>query len=102
MEPPFLEAINFTEKEFSNENNLLLELRIHVTEKCNLKCVYCLSDAPFMSEHSTKGDKLTLAEIKTNIIEAKKLGIKVVSITGSGEPLLYEHLEELIEFIKSL
>ncbi len=102
MKPPFLEAIDFTEEEFNNKNRLLLELRIHVTEKCNLKCVYCLSDAPFMAERKTKDDKLSFDEIKNEIVEAKKLGIKTVSITGSGEPLLYENLEELIKFIRSL
>jgi MoaA/NifB/PqqE/SkfB family radical SAM enzyme len=101
MKPPFLKAIDFTEEDFGNPNNKILELRIHVTEKCNLKCIYCLSDAPFMTAHSSKEERLSFEEIKNNIIEAKKLGIKVVSITGSGEPLLYENLKELILFIKS-
>lgn len=102
MKPPFLKAIDFSEKDFSN-NNLLLELRIHVIEECNLKCIYCLSNAPFISEKKENGKiKLSLEEIKNNIRQAKELGIKVVSITGSGEPLLYKNLKAVIEFIKSL
>ena len=101
MKPPFLKAIDFTEEDFNNPNNKILELRIHVTEKCNLKCIYCLSDAPFMKESLSKEEKLNFEKIKNNIQEAKKIGIKVVSITGSGEPILYEHLKELISFIKS-
>ncbi|MBI4708613.1 MAG: radical SAM protein [Candidatus Portnoybacteria bacterium] len=102
MKPPFLKAIDFSEKDFEN-NNLLLELRIHVIEECNLKCVYCLSNAPFISEkRENNKTKLSLDEIKNNIKQAKDLGIKVVSITGSGEPLLYRNLKELIDFIKSL
>jgi len=104
MKPPFLEAIDFSEKDFES-NVLLLELRIHVIEECNLKCVYCLSNAPFISKKRKKENnktKLSLDEIKNNIKQAKDLGIKVVSITGSGEPLLYKNLKELIEFIKNL
>jgi len=102
MKPPFLKAIDFPE-EYFNSNNLLLELRIHVIENCNLKCVYCLSNAPFIDEKNNNGkEKLSLDEIKNNIKQAKELGIKVVSITGSGEPLLYKNLKELIEFIKGL
>jgi len=102
MKPPFLKVIDFSEEDFSN-SNLLLELRIHVVEECNLKCVYCLSNAPFINEKTENNKtKLSLDEIKNNIKQAKNLGIKVVSITGSGEPLLYKNLKELIEFIKSL
>ena len=100
MKSPFLKAIDFSEEDFDS-NNLLLELRIHVIEKCNLKCVYCLSNAPFTNEENdNKKEKLSLDEIKNNIKQAKELGIKVVSITGSGEPLLYKNLKEIIEFIK--
>jgi MoaA/NifB/PqqE/SkfB family radical SAM enzyme len=102
MKPPFLKVIDFPEEDF-NSNNLLLELRIHVIEDCNLRCVYCLSNAPFLNEKNNYGkEKLSLDEIKNNIKQAKELGIKVVSITGSGEPLLYENLKELIEFIKRM
>lgn len=97
-----MKAIDFSEEDFGS-NNFLLELRIHVAEECNLECVYCLSNAPFVSaERKNKKTKLSLNEIKNNIKQAKELGIKVVSITGSGEPLLYKNLKELIEFIKSL
>ncbi len=102
MKPPFLKAIDFSEEDFNN-SNLLLELRIHIVEECNLKCVYCLSNAPFVSDkNESNKTKLSLDEIKNNIKQAKDLGIKVVSITGSGEPLLYKKLKELIEFIESL
>jgi len=73
MKPPFLKAIDFSEEDFNNKDRKLLELRIHVTEKCNLKCIYCLSDAPFMTERSSTERKLTFEEIKNNILEAKKL-----------------------------
>ena len=102
MKPPFLKAIDFSEEDFGH-NNLLLELRIHVVEECNLKCIYCLSNAPFVNDKNENNKtKLFLDEIKNNIKQAKDLGVKVVSITGSGDPLLYKNLKELIEFIKSL
>ena len=103
MKPPFLKAIDFPEKDFNNDN-LLLELRIHVIESCNLRCIYCLSSAPFVNEQGNNGNeiKLSLEDIKNNIKQAKELGIKTVSITGSGEPLLYKNLRELIKFIKRL
>jgi len=100
MKPPFLKAIDFSEEDF--KSSPLLELRIHVIKECNLRCIYCLSDAPFADEEVERGKRLSLEEIKDNIRQAKELGIKVVSITGSGEPLLYKDLRNLIEFIKEL
>jgi len=103
IKPPFLEAIDFSENDFNN-NCLLLELRIHIIKECNLKCIYCLSDAPFVSGDDKKSQKrkLSLDETKNVIRQAKEMGVKTISITGSGEPLLCKNLKKLIEFVKSL
>lgn len=100
MKTPFLKALKFSEDDFKS-GKLLLELRIHVEEKCNLRCLYCLSDAPFMSEKKSE-KRLSLDEIKKAIGDAKDLGAKTVSITGSGEPLLYKNLKEIIKYVHDL
>lgn len=99
MKPPFLRALDFSEEELSSKNPLL-ELRIHVIRACNLRCIYCLSDAPFMEQDN--GMALSLDEMKSNILQAKELGARVVSITGSGEPLMFNKIRELISFIRSI
>lgn len=64
-------------------------LRLSVTERCNLRCVYC---SPSTQSHC---EQLTAAEIERVVSIMVKLGINKVRVTG-GEPLLREDLEEII------
>ena len=64
-------------------------LYLEVTHHCNLKCVACYTGARL-----EKKDALNLAEQKSTIRQAKEMGVKTVSLSGSGEPLLYKNLFE--------
>jgi len=68
-------------------------LRVSVTNKCNLKCIYChpLSDDA-LSEYQ---DILELNEILHIIRLFVKCGIKKVRLTG-GEPLLRNDILQLV------
>ena len=68
-------------------------LRVSVTNKCNLKCIYChpLSDEALCES----GDILELNEILHIIRLLVKCGIKRVRLTG-GEPLLRKDIPQLI------
>lgn len=73
-------------------------LRVSVTNKCNLKCIYChpLSD----NELCEQQDVLELNEI-THIIKLfVKCGIKKVRLTG-GEPLLKNNILQLVKQLSS-
>lgn len=71
-------------------------LRISVTDRCNLQCVYCVpADGFCLLPHQ---DILTYEEIYTIVKAAAELGISKVRITG-GEPLVRLRLPELIRMI---
>jgi cyclic pyranopterin phosphate synthase len=68
-------------------------LRVSVTDRCDLRCVYC------MAEHMTflpKAQVLTLEELDRIASGFVALGVKKLRITG-GEPLVRKGLMTLIE-----
>ncbi|MFH1459290.1 MAG: radical SAM protein, partial [Candidatus Omnitrophota bacterium] len=105
--PPFLKALEFSDEDFAEaaKTKGLLEFRMHVIRECTLNCIYCLSNAPHIKSIKNiqfkKGD-LSLEKRKSLVANAKKLGAKTVVITGSGDPLLYPDLDELIAYINML
>jgi MoaA/NifB/PqqE/SkfB family radical SAM enzyme len=72
-------------------------LYLEVTHRCNLRCISCYTSAGVEKE-----DTLTLEERKSVVRQAKTMGVRSVSLSGSGEPLLYPDLFELIDYIRSL
>jgi len=71
-------------------------LRISVTDRCNLRCIYCMpSDGIYLLPHQ---DILTYEEIYTIVKAAAELGINKVRITG-GEPLVRSGVPKLIEML---
>ena len=70
-------------------------LRVSVTDRCDFRCVYC------MSEHMTflpKRDLLTLEELDRMCSAFIRLGVKKLRITG-GEPLVRR---EILTFFRSM
>lgn len=74
-------------------------LRVSVTDRCNLRCVYCipLQGIPF----APKSEILTLEEIQDVVQVGASLGIRSVRLTG-GEPLVREGIVELVEMIREI
>ncbi|MFC1897000.1 GTP 3',8-cyclase MoaA [Chloroflexota bacterium] len=71
-------------------------LRISVTDRCNLRCIYCMpSDGVNLMPH---GDILTYEEIYTVALAAAELGIDRIRLTG-GEPLVRPELPKLIQML---
>ncbi len=74
-------------------------LRISVTDRCNLRCIYCMPpDGISLMSHV---DILSYEEIFTLVKAAAELGIDRVRITG-GEPLVRLGLPDLIKMIASI
>ena len=74
-------------------------LRISVTEKCNLKCIYCIDENSTLN--SCNNETLSDDEICKIVKECASLGIKKIRITG-GEPLVRKNIENLIYRLKSI
>lgn len=73
-------------------------LRISVTDRCNLRCLYCMPDGIKQIE---KEKIISDEDIIKVVEESVKVGIKKVRITG-GEPLVRKGIYELISKINSV
>ncbi|MCK4258395.1 MAG: radical SAM protein [Halanaerobiales bacterium] len=91
-------GLDFSKKEIdaARRENKILTLDLELSRKCNLRCIYCYADSGI-----APSNEITFDEIKDVIDQGIQLGIKKVSIVGGGEPLIYPHFFELIEFINS-
>ncbi len=70
------------------------DLRISITEKCSLRCTYCMPEAGLPA--IPRDDLLTPAEIARLVgIAVRDLGVRDVRFTG-GEPLMRADLAEII------
>ncbi len=74
-------------------------LRISVTDRCNLRCRYCMP--PEGVKNLGHEAILTYSEIVRIVKIMADLGIRKVKITG-GEPLVRLGIEELIEELNSI
>jgi cyclic pyranopterin phosphate synthase len=66
------------------------DLRISLTQRCNLKCVFC-----HMEGQPATREELSAAEIETVVRVASRSGIDRVKLTG-GEPTLRSDLPEIV------
>ena len=104
-------------------HRIIRDLRISITDRCNLRCVYCLPETEeaanfYRSKKSAGSDPdkrqtklgypwkpksqiLSFEEITRVIRVASTLGVNKIRITG-GEPLLRRNVESLIESITAL
>ncbi len=67
-------------------------LRISVTDRCNIRCFYCM---PEDVKFGPREDLLTFEEIERVARIAASLGVRKIRITG-GEPLVRKDLAHLI------
>lgn len=74
-------------------------LRISVTDRCNLRCKYCMPEEGVKELNHT--DILSFEEITNFTKTAIEYGIDKVRITG-GEPLVRKNIVELIRILSKL
>lgn len=74
-------------------------LRISLTERCNLRCFYCMpEDGIVLSE---KSNLMSHEEVIAIAQQFVQLGVKKIRLTG-GEPLLKKNIEKIIEELSQL
>ncbi len=74
-------------------------LRISLTDKCNLRCRYCMP--PGTVEKKPHSDIISEEEIISCVKAAVNLGIKKIRLTG-GEPLIKKNIINIVKKIKSV
>jgi cyclic pyranopterin phosphate synthase len=71
-------------------------LRISLTDRCNLRCVYCMPEAGI--KFVPREQILTLEEIARIVRIAAGMGLRRVRLTG-GEPLVRNGITQLVRWI---
>lgn len=74
-------------------------LRISVTDRCNLRCVYCMPEQGV--EWLAHEDMLSCEEIIRLARVFAKLGLRKIKITG-GEPLVRKNLDRLVAGLSAI
>ena len=74
-------------------------LRISITDRCNLRCIYCMPPEGIKS--LSHNEVLRYEEIVTIVQAAAELGISKIRLTG-GEPLVRLGLADLVRMIANI
>jgi len=77
----------------------LASLRLSVTDRCNLRCSYCMPEAEYA--WLPQPDLLTFEELRRLVRIFTQVGVDKVRLTG-GEPLLRRDLTALVEMIAGI
>ncbi len=78
----------------------LHDLRISVTDRCNLRCTYCMPAEIFGRDYAflNKPELLTYEEIARLARIFSQCGVRKIRLTG-GEPLIRKELDHLVKFL---
>ena len=74
-------------------------LRISVTDRCNLRCLYCMP--PEGVPQISHDEILSYEEIQTVVKAAAELGVNKIRLTG-GEPFVRAELPKLIKMLSRI
>ncbi len=75
------------------------DLRVSVTDRCNLRCVYCMPAEGIAFSH--RDEVLTFEELERVVRVAHGLGVRAVRLTG-GEPLLRRSIVDFVRRIAAV
>lgn len=73
-------------------------VHIKLTDECNLSCKYCYAESGAVAYKTF----LSLEELKKIADDVKKISSHVDYTLSGGEPMMYPHLFEFMEYLKSL
>src|SRR6516165_7676127 len=73
-------------------------LRISVTDRCNLRCTYCMPEEVTFLD---RAELLTFEEITQFVRVAAPLGIDKIRLTG-GEPLMRRDISLLVKMLAAI
>jgi len=80
-------------------DRLINYLRISVTDRCDLRCVYCMPQCGVPLKHHA--DILSYEQVGAIADEAVALGVVKIRLTG-GEPLVRRNIESLVARLSAI
>ena len=70
-------------------------VRVKPTNRCNQNCYYCHYKNPYLElDQYHPADEIDREKMLEIIQDFKDIGVKAVTFSGGGEPLLYPYIEE--------
>lgn len=79
----------------------IVDIRISITQRCNLNCIYCHHEGYHERSDSFHTDAMSANEILHIVSVSRRIGTQRVKITG-GEPLLRPDIFEIISQLSKL
>jgi len=78
-------------------------VQIDLTDRCNSHCLVCWLHSPFINKDiNSNTNDLDFTILKNFIKDIAKTGTKEIIFSGGGEPFLYPHIWEILEFTQKL
>lgn len=74
-------------------------LRVGVTDRCNIRCFYCMPEHPV--DFVPRSEILSFEEIERFVRIAVRLGVRKLRVTG-GEPLIRKDLHVLVRMLGAI
>ena len=70
-----------------------VHLQVGLTSHCNHKCIFCHGGHSVLEE---RNEVIDLDILLNALRQAKKHGLKAITLVGNGEPLIYPRIKELL------
>ena len=74
-------------------------VRVKPTNHCNHHCFYCSYDEDNKRSTMDRSSSIPIEKMREVLEDFKEIGVKAVTFSGGGEPLIYPHIEEAMEKI---
>ena len=85
------------------ENVYPIQVEIHPTLACNHRCVKCITDVVHIRDYQKYNvthdapERIPFDKLKSLIEEFKSVGVKTITFSGGGDPLLYPRIHEIMD-----
>lgn len=85
----------------AGESAAPLHIRIKPINRCNHSCWYCAyrADGLQLGEEMDEDARLPITTLRRIANDLVDMGVKAVTFSGGGEPLLYRDLPEIVEIL---
>lgn len=84
----------------NNERVSPIYIRIKPTNKCNHNCHYCHYKNPYLNlDEYNPNDYIPKQKMVEIIKDISDIGVKAVTFSGGGEPLIYPYISETMEMV---
>ena len=75
-------------------------IRVKPTNKCNHNCNYCHYRNAYLDlDEYNPNDEIPREKMLETVAGMKELGVKAVTFSGGGEPLLYPYIEDTMQAV---